>query len=479
MPGCFSSHALGAYDVATDTKHRKPASPQNMGEDKVLDPRKRAKTIGASRDAIRNFSVAAWAVRKHLDFVTMFDFHVRTEDKTFNQEVEGLIEEWKRPANCDIAGKHHFDRFLRMAESRRVVDGDIGIIKLRGRHLQAIESDRIRQPDNRDRRKDRERWTHGVKKNKAGRHLAYSIWKRGVSGRGYEFEKTIPAGNMMLHGFYDFFDQTRGISPITSSINTFGDIMTGLNLALIKAKISQLFALLITRGDGEGFAQKDENDEYVVNFGAGPMMLDLDEGDTAEFLESKNPSSEFQDYMELSIAIALKALDIPYSFYNESFTNFFGSRAAWMHYERSCISKRKDVAELLRQITVFLLTSWIVEGKLKLPRGMTLATMPFHWVPVGMPWWKPSEEIRGDLDAIAAALTTPQDVVRKRGQGDFFDNVDKIKTAKEYAEQAGVSLSWVIQNATGNEPTKSNFSDRLGDIETAIADLRERGLIDD
>ncbi len=54
------------------------------------------------------------------------------------------------------------------------------------------------------------------------------------------------------------------------------------------------------------------------------QVFDFDVGDKAEFLESQQPSDQFRAYTQLVSMMALKALDIPYSFYDESFTNYSG-----------------------------------------------------------------------------------------------------------------------------------------------------------
>jgi capsid protein len=147
-------------------------------------------------------------------------------------------------------------------------------------------------------------------------------------------------------------------------------------------------------------------------------------------------------FLQAVIAIALKSLDIPYSFYDESFTNFFGSRAAWQHYERSCKDKRARILEFLQWWTQWELMRDVLAGKVKLPAGLTIADEFWEWVPDGMPWWDPVKEINGDNMAIQGGFTSPQKVVKQRGGGDFYDNVDAIADANEYARKKGIVLSY-------------------------------------
>ena len=148
---------------------------------------------------------------------------------------------------------------------------------------------------------------------------------------------------MIAHGYYDRFDQVRGISPLAAAINSFRDVYEGIDYALAKMKVEQLFALVFTR-DGDAAPARimdgsDDENGYKVDFGKGPVQLDLSAGDNAQFLKTDNPGSNTQQFIEAVLGIALHSLDLPMNFHDPSRTNFFGSRAAWLLYDRSCINK--------------------------------------------------------------------------------------------------------------------------------------------
>lgn len=444
------------YDAAT-AKGRRRAPPNLMqSEDAVLFPAARQKLTAASRDITRNFTIAAWMVRKHLDYVSQFGFHSRTGVGGLDDRIESLMESWSEAENCDAAARHSFSKIIRIAEARRTLDGDIGLLKLADGTIQGVEGDRIRNPIGSDLLMvDGARWLHGVRIDAAGKAEQYAVYRRGVNGTGFVFDRVVPASNLVMHGFYERFDQVRGVSPIASALNGMQDIYENFDYALAKAKVSQLFALVFYRDamggvdDDEGGEAKVGDDGYPkVSFGGGPVQLDLDPGDRAEFLESSTPSTQFQDFTRLMVMVVLKALDIPYSFWDESHTNFFGSRGAWLHYERSCKDKRDDVLRLLKAITRWRLGLWVQDGLLTLPAGMTVNQVAFEWVPLGMPWWDPSKEIGGDLKAIGAGLDNPQRICKERGRGDYYDNIDRIAEAMDYARQRGVPISF----APGPEP---------------------------
>lgn len=433
------------YDATDARGKRKTAKQYTTSEDLILDPSKRSKLVANGRDLARNFAIASWMIRRHLDYVASFEFHCRTGNVDFDGQVESFVERWSKPWNFDRAGRHNLARMIRIGEIRRVIDGDIGFLKLADGRLQGIEGDRIKNPTG----ETSGQWLHGVNVDGGGRARAYALWDRSRSG--LTFNRTVPASRLELLGYFDRFDQVRGISPLASALNPLRDVYEGFDLALAKMKVAQLFAMIFTSKslDGAGTTTSTEDEEgkfkYEVDFGKGPIKLELEENEDAKFLTDNHPSSEFQTFSELIIQVALKSLDIPFSFYNESFTNFFGSRAAWLHYQRSCKPKQNDLRELLDSLTYWRVMLGVLDGDIQLPGKMTISDIQWEWVATGMPWWDPAKEINGDLLAIGAGLDNPQRIVKERGRGDFYDNVDRLAEAKAYAESKGVNLSFMPQ----------------------------------
>jgi len=441
----------GGYDATEDKGKRRAIAPNHRSEDAVLTPQKRSVLLANARDLCRNFVLTMWMIRRHLDYVATFQFHARTPDSKANTAIEKFMTRWFKPMNCDASGRHFFSRLVRLLEARTVIDGDIGILKVKGGYLQLIESDRIRNPmDGID-----ESWIHGVKTVNPGRAVAYCLHKR--VGNGWEQERIVSATDIIQHSYYERYDQTRGISPIVSGLNQMRDVYEGFEYGLAKQKVQQLFAMAVYRNATEGMGNSDDATDggeeaqsvlgrYKVNFGNGPVFLDMEPGDRAEFLKGTGDGGDLVEFLTAIMQLAMKMLDIPYSFYDESHTNFFGSKAAWMHYERTSNSKREALANILDRITIWRLFLAITNKEIPdLPKSLSVADLDWEWVPTGMPWWDPAKEINGNLMAIAAGLDTPQRICKENGKGDFEDNIDQIAKAVEYAKSKGVELSFAPQ----------------------------------
>lgn len=423
------------YDAAVNTHRRRAPRVTLKHEDEHLKASDRKRVVATARDLPRNFEVAAWAIRKHLDYVASHSFQANTGDRGLDRELEAFVRTASRRRNFDAAGRHNLRRFVRIAEARRTIDGDFFFQKLRSGQVAGIEGDRFRTPTGRE---PSDHYTHGVRTAASGAAMGYALHNRTRWG-GFEFQREIPARYVIPFGYFDRIDQIRGIGLITPAINRLQDVYEGFDYALAKAKVTQLFGLALYRDDDQsiGDVETDTDDDgnedksaATIDFGRGPFQLDLGTQDKAEFLESKHPSAEFKDYSSLMISVALKALDIPYSFFDESFTTYSGSREALLLYEQSAQEKRADVQEVLDEWTAWRLATALLDGELTLPRSMTLDTLRWEWIGRGLPWIQPLQEIKADIEAINAGLSSPQRVL-KRQQLDFDVIVDELAYARE------------------------------------------------
>ena len=450
------------YDAAKQTTRRKAPDRKQQSEDKELNTADRAAVISAAREIRRNFAIASWGIRKHLDYVATFAFRARTPDRTFNRNLETWVERWADPANFDAAGRHSLYRWIRLAESSRTVDGDLLAIQYADGTVGAIESDRIRTPTDAAAMTNRQAKdiTHGVRTNKAGRAIEYAVHTRGDVANSFTFERWVPARNAWLHAYYDRFDQTRGIGLLTPAINTFRDVYEGIDYATAKAKVTQLFALVTFRQAAEAaglIAEEDAEDSddprYTVDFGAGPVHLDLEPGDDAKFLESASPPIEFQQFIQNVIAAALKGIDIPYSFYAENFSNYSGSRQALLQYEQSADDKRRENRYLLDRLTAWRMGLAIADRELILPANVKQQDITWEWMPAGIPWIDPQRDITAHNTALDMRVTSRQRICRERNV-DFYDVADELADEESYLREKKLLQAAQPTAATNQEATE-------------------------
>lgn len=412
------------YDAVDPQNKRKAPTSILRTEDNEANEADRRKLLGGGRDTVRNFTLAAWMVRRHIDYVTTFTYKAKTGNRELDKKLEAIVAERSKPALFDAAGRHGRKRALRLAEARRTVDGDVLPVRLANRTLQWVEGDRLRVGNAPPAGLDLTKIVHGVEIDQAGRATRYAVSRRGpaalLQDSSFTFERMVPAYNAYLHGYFDRFDQVRGVSPLKTAFNELRDLYEGIDYARAKMKVSQLFALAIFRklagDDGDGFKTEETDDDgtgYQIDFGKGPVFLDLDPGDDAKFLESNTPSTEMQAFCQFVIMLALKALDIPYSIYAENFTNYSGSRGARLDYERACVSKRDDNRDLLDWWSGWQFLMSLLEGELP---GVDPAMLTAgEWIHIGLPWLDPLKEVLGLKEELALGINTRTRICTARG----------------------------------------------------------------
>lgn len=432
-----------SYDGASSSSRRAPPPAVIRSGDAELAG-KRVPLQSAALHSVRNFSLAAWAVRKHLDFVSSFSFSSHNGEmvgpgqarrSALDDDIEGIIAEAATPERCDAAGRHDLHSMLRLTEALAVLFGDVFWLELSDGTTQILEGDRVRSPAlNRE-----PNIIEGVRIDERGRTIAYAVHQRKPGG-GYQFERWIPAQFVAVRGYYDRADQVRGVSPLAPALNTLRDLYEGFDYALAKQKLAQLFGFKVTREGTDALGSVSSSaGQYEIDLGRGPWLVDLQPGDNIEMMHADVPGTQFESHAELMMSLALLALDLPWNFYRVDATNFFGSRAALNLYLKSCQPKRRALVALLNRWTWRQLRLAVMAGKLRLP--MPLEQLRFAWTADAVPWWNPVQEAAGALAAIQAGLDNPQRLALENGTN-VFSNIDRIAEVIEYARSRGVELSY-------------------------------------
>ncbi len=456
------------YHAVQDKRHRQVPRSITKSEDDWLSPSARRKLNATTRDQARNFALAAWMIRKHLDYVSRFRFQARTPDDGFNGNLEALVGEYSHARRLHTHGRHNLDQIMRLTESGAVVDGDIFWLLLRSGRMQGIESDRVRRPRTSTGlpagMKLSDISKHGIIFNSDGRAGQWCVCKR--DGARLDFERLVPNRNMLQRGYFTRFDQWRGVSPLAGAINSLTDVYESVDYNLIKAKLHALFGVVITRpGTDTGLlpsatdseTSKGITEEQWKRFKPGVgTVFDLGTGASIETIESKSPPTQFIDFTEMVIHIALLALDIPFTFWDSRKSSFSARIGDNLQYATSADTKREANKSLLNRWTAWRLRLGIYRDRdIRLPRGMELEDLRWEWQAVApYPWADPLKETKADVEQVKAGLTSRTEICARHGR-DFKDIVDDLAAEQKYLDEKGVKLEgWTadfLSAQTGQE----------------------------
>lgn len=452
-----------SYHAANNTTLRNRVTVDNRNEDNILNKTKRGTLTSRTREQLRNFALLSWMVDKYMDFTASWNFQVKTGVDYVDDQIEEKIRWWSEPGNFEVSEQHSMQRTLRILNAERIINGDVGLLLRKDGRVQVFENDMINHPEQPD------GWVQGVKLDPFTRkHLSYAVCERDLrSGNVTNQYRIFSPDVFILFSFHKYHaNNARGISPLSTAINSIQDIYEGYNYALAKAKAAQMIGLATFEevpDEGIGVSNPDELDPdvdqttpsgiklpkdysdgvgtYEVDPGQGVFQLQMKVGEDAKFISENTPSTQFKDFTEMLTMVVLKSLNLPMSFYDESWTNFYGSRGAVTHFVQSCKTPREDNLRLLNRLTRWIITKWIVENEIKLPKSFTAETLVWEWVPSGFPWWDTSKEVKGYRDAILAGFFNIEQVCKEIGT-DFYENALANKRALDWARNIGLPPDW-------------------------------------
>jgi hypothetical protein len=460
---------FAAYDATRTSPHRQSPPTKIIQADKVLNKTRRKKGAALVQEQMTNSALLNWIVRKHLDYVSRFEINFRSGFEDLDREMKGLIQWHRRAKNFDFTGRHNRNQWMRIFETGKVVHGDAAGIMIKGGTLQGIDSTRISKPDEwgddpPDQEKIDATSDFGLILDSDNRVQEYCVCVRNTWGR-LIFDHFEPAENMLFDGYFTNFDQTRAHSPLLAAMNDCVDLADISLYTKINLKLKNIFGVAVFReiGDqlGNSTETNDDGDEEVEFSPDQINILDLDQNDKVEAIETNSPGANSMEFMDKLSRIVMLALDIPFTSLDSSRASFSARIADRAEYEESAEGKREKNADILRQIY-----AWRIEDWYRSNRDFKAAVDASDYdpkriirkldiIPAGTPWMDKLNEVKGDILAVALGIESVPRIARKRG-------LDAYEVGAEQAEY----LAWARENelpifyaAGGQEAVQSMLDD--------------------
>jgi capsid protein len=428
------------YNAIQNKGRRKAPKTRIQAEGKVLRRSDRVKLVATIKELSRNNTVVSWALRKHLDYISNFTFQAKTNDTELNKEIEKRWNKWARKKNCDIAQRHSLQDLIRLFETGKIFDGDCGLLKVEGFKLQGVESDRIgKSKDGLPTELEKIVNDEGLILNDWGAVEGYIVNSR--TDTGLKYQATAMPSELIFDGYFQRFDQTRGISPVAQAVNTFLDIDECNEALLLKCKKHGMFGLAIMSdsSDSSGFNEYDgetgdepdaDTDKYDFNMDMG-LKIELDEGDKIDMFESKTPSNEYQDYVNLMLRIALLAFDIPYTFFDSRQSSYSAQKQDRAEYEIAAKNKRAKNQEVLNEIAEWALPF--------ITNDLNISNLEWEFIPQATPWIDELKEVQAAAMRISAGLSTRQLECKRKGL-EFTEINEQLGKEEEQIKQSGATI---------------------------------------
>lgn len=449
------------YDAAAPgTKRgRSGGRMKNASSENWKTNRDRIALMWDARDMVRNFGILRGMVWRIVQYVIdRVQYVADTGDDAVNRMYQDYFHEWCREA--DITGRHRMGQLAWMAFWSMLVDGDHGwnLLEVPDRgetrlRLQAIESDRIGDPNNvltSDPMK-----VHGIQLDEAGRPRGYEIYKRDRNGGRYDFEQVVPAEQFIFFFDPSRVDQYRGVTALAAALPAARDLYECYECEMQAAKWQIGHAGFIKNAVGQGAPKSAwEGDgppgggdrTYAMKAG---MVTELPQGLDVVFAPgTSRPNGAFATLNEVLVRVICQTFNMPFGFMYDM-TAFSGH------------TSRVEIAQAMRGVARYqgiLAERFDVVRDAVLGRAIGLGELPPH------PRWRAGrwgfgKTLTGDyghdttanLALLDAGVINVSDLIAETGKS-FEDVVRRAASEVAYMQQVGSETGVPIELLTSRFP---------------------------
>lgn len=374
-------------------------------------------------------------------------------DKRANEIIEESWERWSKHGICTIDGNLSWVDVQKIALNRTAIDGDTFIMQHKSRDinqwgygLQLIDGVYIDEKYN-DTLQNGNRIIMGVEINSYGRKVAYHV----LSGqRQSDFigayandHIRVDADNVFHILRQHTYDQTRAAPWIVASAIELNHLGAYREYELVASRLEAAKHSVIEsdynaeyQGDIKYDGQKYEKMEAGV-------IQQLQPGQRIKLLDPAHPNKDFDQFNRAILKGAAAGMDSSYHAISRDLSdaNFANARTGTLQDRDNYISVQNWYAGIFHSRVY---SNWL---KMSFLTGQ-VGGLPFSkfdkfnnplWQGRRWGWVDPTKDMQAKKLELSMGITSPQRICRENGL-DYFDIIDEIKEAQEYAKKAEVTL---------------------------------------
>lgn len=450
--------------IAHTTKRKRVSRITGSMEQDIGTAQDAIAIIAHARDLFTNFGFGKGIVKQHLKSVIGIGPRIKptTGDLEYNKRA---AKHWNQKKDrLDIRGVLSFTKSLKIGERSEAIDGDFGIILVRGGKTQFIEADRIADPPG-DKKIRGRKYVNGVEMNRRGVPLAYHIHTRGQHKGQKTYQQRVPAENFIHAHNPERFDQVRGISWFVAALNDLRDLYETVEAVKGKWKIENMIAIAIKSalpeandlaslwGTPTEITTKDANDKdeerFQVKLGQGVHSFELLPGEDIQIIESKTPNNNFEPFTMLLIRFIALALEMPLEIALQFFSRggYSAHRSALLQYHESVIARRKEIEDnRIDRLYRWVISRGIKSGELDAPAAGE-DEWAHEWQWPGLKLLDPDKERRADQMGYKLAVTSLDEITARDGldwKEVATQRIEEVKFIIDEANKAGVPVAAIL-----------------------------------
>ena len=355
--------------------------------------------------------------------------------KAVAKELQALFKDWSRKP--DSTGEYNWSKAQRMMARTWLRDGEclskslMGTIKYLQHGtkvpytLELLEADYLADINDPGRN-----ITQGVERNAWGQPRRYHLYYQHPGDMLQLNQNVAPiSADIIDHlKLVDRLRQARGVSIFASVMNRINDLKDYEESERVAARIAAAMVGYIKKGTPEMYpmdphtdasSSKTKDGQRSFQIAPGMMFDNLEPGEEVGTIQSNRPSGMLQSFRDSMLKAFSSGIGAGYSSVSRNYDgNYSAQRQELIEQWGNYGVLTNEFIGMFVEPTVrrFIMLARLA-GLLTLPADLDLETLfDVAYITPSMPWIDPQKEANANEKNLALKLTSPQKIIRSRGE---------------------------------------------------------------
>lgn len=402
-----------------------------------------------------------------------YTLQAHTGDDELNQQIEKLWRKWCKARNCDVTGTQSFNEILRMAVTRKKIDGGILFLKRYTKdgivpfQLQMIEVDELDTSQFGPRNKNA-RVVGGIEYNRYNKPVGYWIKQYDIDGYNMELPVYVDAKDVIFYYSKRRPSQIREMSDVSQTITRVRDVNEFINAVSVKQRIEACLSVFIKRtypqtGIGRGpTADQGPRKNYDGKMLTPGMIRELNAGDDVVTVNPLGQASDAASFVKLQQRIMASGQGLSYEVTSRdmSESNYSSARQGLIEDEMTYAEEEEKLVAVIDEIYETFLISAVLCGALNIPDFWEDKDIYFEheWNKAPKKWIDPSKESNATKTALQTGQKTFKQIAAENGK-DWRTQIDDMAEVQEYGADKGLDMQAIIFGQVYSEEAVNNERD--------------------
>lgn len=421
-----------------------------------------------------------------------YRLQAKSPNASTNKELEKLWNKWCKARNCDVTGTQSLNQMLRMAVTRKKIDGGIlfikcytsdGMIPFKLQMVEVDELDTMQTGTN----TNGNRVIGGIEYNRYNRPVGYYIRQYGIDGFTLEEPKYVKSDDVIFYYTKRRPSQIREMSDMAPTMTRIRDTNEFMTAVSVKERIAACLSVFIkktvpTVGLGRNAAAENAaKHEYDGKTLTPGMIKELNAGDDVEVVNPTGQGSDATSFTKLQQRMigAGQGLSYEATSRDMSETNYASARQGAIEDELTYQEEIEQILAILDEIYETFVISCYLAGKIKV-RGDFFAKkddyFEHEWIKSPKKWIDPLKESSATKTALNTGQKTFKEVAAENGR-DWRQQIDDNIEVIEYAKKKGYDLGEVIYDGKLSTEKEETQEGGTGEGQTGSSDGQNPGTV--